>query len=298
MNTLLCHCRYNAASNADKAPTGSVGNSFPRDDRMETTKKEFHNIQTSGNPTNHRATFAGAASNNIDVCYTTGNAFTNHVVFNKSVTASTVQQLYPASAFHPVKNDLFCAPQQVKTDNGGDEPARKVLAQLKGAHEEHHTRHLYIRYDNYQVHHLAGHGMQQQQPTDHNDFSLKKLATAAPHCGSSNVLSGPVEGNTGIYSINRSGSGSNHGSNAAINIGGTNVESDHGGSGKSGSGDASGSGRADDYKSALREAALTKFHQKKKERCFHKRVTETFCFRRLFCFQRAKFSSGKLLKGR
>ncbi|GMN39063.1 hypothetical protein TIFTF001_008298 [Ficus carica] len=180
--------RYNGASNADKAPTGGVGNSVPRDNSIETTKKEFHDIQTSGNPPNHSATFAGAASNNIDVCYTTG------------------------------------------------------------------------------------HGMQQQQPTDHNDFSLKKLATAAPHCGSSNVLSGPVEGNTGNYSINRSGWGSNHGSNAAINIGGTNVKSDHGGSGKSGSGDASESGRADGNKSALREAALTKFHQKKKERCFRKRV--------------------------
>ncbi|XP_024024238.1 two-component response regulator-like APRR7 isoform X2 [Morus notabilis] len=262
--------RYNAASNSYKAPTRHAGSSFPHDNSMDTTK-DFHDIQsqTSGNPPNHGSV---AASNNVDTGCTTNNAITRHIVFNKSVASSTIQQLYPSSAFHPVKNDLNCAPQQVITDNGNHETASIMSAPSQGAHKVHHTQHLHIHYDNYQFHHHPTHGIQQQQPTDHNDFSLKKLATAPPHCGSSNVLSGPVDCNNGNCSINRSASGSNHGSSTPINVGGTNIESENGVSGNSGSGDAIGSGRADDNKAAHREAALTKFRLKRKERCFRNRV--------------------------
>ncbi|GFP83734.1 two-component response regulator-like aprr7 [Phtheirospermum japonicum] len=65
----------------------------------------------------------------------------------------------------------------------------------------------------------------------------------APHCGSTNVLSGPVDGESDVW--------------------------------KSGSGDASGSGsgnKVDEIKFAQREAALIKFRQKRKERCFKKKV--------------------------
>ncbi|XP_062117062.1 two-component response regulator-like APRR7 isoform X2 [Humulus lupulus] len=269
--------RYNVASNTNKA-TGNTGSSFPHDNSMNIMKKECQDIrsQSSGNnPFNHSS---AGTSNNIEMGFTNNNAFSSQVL-NNSVTGSTIQQSYPSSTFHPVKNDLSGAPQQVITDNADDETASVVLSHSKGAHKEHHNQHLHIHYENHQVHHHHHHhhhhhlvrGVQQQQPTD-NSFSLKKLASAAPHCGSSNVLSGPVEANTGNCSINRSASGSNHGSNAAINVGGTNIESDNGNSGKSGSGDASGSGRVDENKSAQREAALTKFRQKRKERCFRKKA--------------------------
>lgn len=111
------------------------------------------------------------------------------------------------------------------------------------------------------------------------------MAEAVPQCGSSNMLGGFVEGNAGNYSINGSASGSNHGSNGqngsstAVNAGGMNVESDNGIAGKSGSGGASGSGsgsgnRIDKNKFADREAAVTKYRQKKTERCFRKKVTD------------------------
>ncbi|PON72782.1 Two-component response regulator-like [Parasponia andersonii] len=259
--------RYNAASNNNKLPSGNAGSSFPRDNNVKVAKKECHDIrsQSCGNPPNHSSI---EASNNIEMGFTTNNALSNHVL-NKSVTASTIQQLYPSSAFHPAKNDLSCAPHQITTDNANDETASMVLVHSKGTHKEHHTQQVHIHYDNH--HHLMR-SVQQQQSNDHNGFSLKKLVTAAPHCGSSKVLSGPVEGNNGNCSIIRSVSGSNHGSSAAINVGGTNLESDNGISGKSGSGDASGSGRVDENKSAQREAALTKFRQKRKERCFRKKV--------------------------
>ncbi|KAL3628562.1 receiver domain [Castilleja foliolosa] len=107
----------------------------------------------------------------------------------------------------------------------------------------------------------------------------------APHSGLTNVLGGPANdnnNNTGNCSLNRSASGSNHGSNGqngnsiAVNDVGNknnnnnNAESDVG---KSGSGDASGSGsKVDETKFAQRRAALIKFRQKRKERCFKKKV--------------------------
>ncbi|KAF3442074.1 hypothetical protein FNV43_RR15990 [Rhamnella rubrinervis] len=275
--------RYNATSNANKAPSRNVGSSCPHDNCIEVAKKEHQDIQShsSGNPPNNNS---NGASNNIDMGSTTNNAFSESFILNKSAAAaaaaSTVQHMHPSSAFHPVKNDLSCAPQQIM-DNGDDVTVGIVLAQSKVAHKEHQIQHLHHHYDHHQVHPHLVHRIQRQQSLDNDDFSLKKLAAPAPHCGSSNVLGGPAEGNTGNYSIIGSASGSNHGSNGqngsstAINVGGTNIESDNGIAGKSGSGDGSGSGsgnRIDDNKSAQREAALTKFRQKRKERCFRKKV--------------------------
>lgn len=261
-----------------------MGSNCPHDNCIGVTKKEHQDIQShsSGNPPNNSS---NGASNNIDMGSTTNNAFSKSIVLNKSAAAAaTLQHMHASSAFHPVKNDLSCAPQRV-LDNGDDVTVGIVLAQSKVSHKEHQIQHLHHHYDHHHIHRHLVHSIQQQQSLDNNDFSLKKLAAPAPHCRSSNVLGGPVEGNTGNYSINGSVSGSNHGSNGQngsstpINVGGTNIESDNGIAGKSGSGDASGSGsgnRIDDNKSAQREAALTKFRQKRKERCFRKKVM-IFC---------------------
>lgn len=261
-----------------------MGSNSLHDNSMEVTKKENHDIRchSSSIPPNNSS---NGTSNNIDMGSTTNNASSKSTVLNKSAAASTVQHMYPSSAFHPVKNDLSFVPHQVIMDAANDVTASMVLAQSKVAQKEHQIQHLHNHCDHHQVHQHLVHGIQQQPTPDENDLSLKKLAAAAPHCGSSNVLSGAVEGNTGNYSINGSASGSNHGSNGqngsstAINVGGTNIESDNGIAGNSGSGDASGSGsanRIDDNKSAQREAALTKFRQKRKERCFRKKVM-IFC---------------------
>ncbi|PPD74495.1 hypothetical protein GOBAR_DD28571 [Gossypium barbadense] len=185
---------------------------------------------------------------------------------NKSAASSTVRSLHPSSIFQPMKNDLLSATQKVVFDKADDVSTTAGLAQARGIHHELQMQHPSNHYD--QHHHLT-HGMQQQQPPEHDDLSLKKLAADAPHCGSSNVWGGLVEGNAANYSVNGSASGSNHGSNGpngssnAVNTVGTNMESDNGIAGKSGS---------DQSKSAHREAALTKFRQKRKERCFQKKV--------------------------
>lgn len=210
---------------------------------------------------------------------TTNNNPPESLVINKSAAASTVQRLHPSSAFHPVKKDPMNATQPVLIDNANNAtvPAQSRCAQTP------QTQNLHQDYDHHHVHHPVAQTMQKQQLHDHSDLSLKKLAAAAPHCGSSNVRSGPVKGNPGNYSVNRSASGSNHGSNGqnGSNIGGTNMESDNGVAGKSGSGDGSGN-RVDENKFSRREAALTKFRQKRNERCFRKKVTDIHLFQPQF----------------
>ncbi|KAJ0234905.1 Two-component response regulator-like APRR7 [Hirschfeldia incana] len=105
-----------------------------------------------------------------------------------------------------------------------------------------------------------------------------------PQRGSSNVYNEATEGNNnnGVnYSVNGSGSGSGHGSNDpygssnGMNAGGGVNTGSANGAGGSGDGSGSGSGSgnvADENKMSQREAALTKFRQKRKERCFRKKV--------------------------
>ncbi|KAK9061451.1 hypothetical protein SSX86_018632 [Deinandra increscens subsp. villosa] len=141
--------------------------------------------------------------------------------------------------------------------------------------QELHIQHIH---HHHHVHHYHNIATDQPSLSKHDDFGLSKLAADASHCGSSNVKGGPIEGNPENNSINRSGSGSKHGSNVpngsntGVNLEVTNVESNVGVAGKSGSGDASGVGGRDHHKSAEREAALTKFRQKREARCFQKKV--------------------------
>lgn len=89
----------------------------------------------------------------------------------------------------------------------------------------------------------------------------------------------PIEGNAANYSLNGSASGSNNGSNgensrsiAAITEGAKIPTTNNELSENCGGGGGSGSG-LDQNRYTLREAALNKFRQKRKERCFGKKVT-------------------------
>lgn len=278
------HCpythRYNAGSNSNKTPTGNAGSNSPPANGLEVTNQE--NMQdirshSSSNPPNQ---CSNGDSNNIDMGSTTNNAFSKSIVTNnKSAMASTVNCLHPSAAFQPVKNDSLSVPQQA--DNVNNVTTTTMQAQSNCVHRESQIQQLCHPYDH--THQLA-HNIQRVS-SEHNDFSLKKISAAATHCGSTNVLNGHVEGNAANYSVNGSASGSNHGSNGqngsstAVNAGGLNMESDNGIGRKSRSGDASGSGsgsasgnKVDQNKVSQREAALTKFRQKRKERCFRKKV--------------------------
>ncbi|XP_022962991.1 two-component response regulator-like APRR7 isoform X2 [Cucurbita moschata] len=267
--------RYNAGSNSNKTRTGNAGsNSSPVLGLEVTNQENMQDIRShsSGNPPNQ---CSNGDSNNIDMGSTTNNAFSKSIVTNnKSAMASTVNCLNPLA--QPIKNDSLSVPQQADTINNGT--ITTIQTQSNCVHGESQIQQLCHPYDH--THLLAQNN--QQMSSERNDFSLKKIS-AATHCGSSNVLNGPVEGNAANYSVNGSASGSNHGSNGqngsstAVNAGGLNMESDNGIGRKSRSGDASGSGsgsgnEVDQDKVSQREAALTKFRQKRKERCFHKKV--------------------------
>ncbi|XP_059667725.1 two-component response regulator-like APRR7 isoform X2 [Cornus florida] len=234
---LSAFSRYNTALNACKAPNRITRSRSPlADDRS----------LANGDPL-HQSSHVG--SNKMVMGSATSKTFIKPVVLkDQSETTSTVNALLaPSSVSH---SEL----------------------QVQHIHQHHHHHH----------HHHFLHTERKQLLSNHGDLSIKFLAVDAPYCGSSNVLGGPVEGNTANCSMNRSASGSNHGSNgqngssSAVNAGGTNRESDNGLAGKSRSGDASGSRkREDENKYAHREVALTKFREKRKERCFCKKALTT-----------------------
>lgn len=257
----LCLCRYGAISNTSKAHPRNVGSSSPRGICLDVTMKEsLHDIQfhSSGNPPNQ---FSNVGGNNIDVGSAINTAFAKSLIKKSSILCS-VKHLHP-SDFHSMKEGPIYAPTA-------------VLAQSKVTHKELQDEHLYHHKNHH--HHLV-HNMQQQRPPDHNDLSLKKMAAAAPHCGSSNVLGG-TEGNNANYDIDGSslGNGQN-GSSLAVEAEGTDLEIDGGISGNSGRGGPSRSGNTVGHnKFEEREAALTKFHWKRKERCFRKKVIDVLEF--------------------
>ncbi|XP_021666148.2 two-component response regulator-like APRR3 isoform X6 [Hevea brasiliensis] len=188
-----------------------------------------------------------------------------------------------SSANQPVQNGRICSPQQVipgKVEDVGSNtvhaPFMDTKQQVEVQHQHHHHHHHHHHY-----HHHVHNIQQHQSLPDHDDISLKNMAAVAPQCGSSNVLGGRTKDNTGNYSMNGSVSGSNHGSNGqngsstALNNGLTYMESDNREAGNNGAGGISGrnSGNAlDEDRVAQRVAALSKFRQKRKERCFEKRV--------------------------
>ncbi|GMJ03040.1 pseudo-response regulator 7 [Hibiscus trionum] len=271
--------RYNTSLNANKVPVVNIGRiSSALDNNLEQTGKESVCDVRSHLANEFPNQCSNVGSDNIDMGSTTNNAFAKPAVLkNKSAASSRVGSSHPSSTFQPLKNDVLSATQKVVLDRAVGVTTKAGVAQP--GDQELQMDHPQDHYDHHN--HLACSRQQQEQPSEHHDLSLKKMAADAPHCGSSNVLGGPVEGNAANYSVNGSASGSNHGSNGpngssiAVNTLGTNMESDNGIAGKSGSGDASGSGsgiKADQSKSAHREAALTKFREKRKERCFRKKV--------------------------
>lgn len=170
-------------------------------------------------------------------------------------------------------------------------------------HHHHHVQHVHYHEHHHQTHqHKHNHTHTHDHPKQDEQTKNNNLSITPPLCGSSNMSGNNApDGNNGQSgsnngygssgngngSANGSASGSNNGSNgqngysngqnsAAVTPAGTNGESDTGiGAVKSSIGGASGTGSGsgvDINRSAQREAALTKFRQKRKERCFEKKV--------------------------
>ncbi|CAN1135426.1 Two-component response regulator-like APRR7 [Linum perenne] len=287
--------RYNAASNSNKASGGNTQSGTPVVASLHDVRNgTFHDRRSNSvnNNPNHRS---NVESNTVDMGSTTNNAFLESAVSkNKSGVISMVQHAHAPSASQPTEGDEKCIPHQISLEKADDLAGTKTVAQPSDSHMKLPNQHL----QHYGPHcHLLSE-QHHPQPAKHDDSTSKKMMTT-PHRGSSNGPGGPFEGNACNCSINGSASGSNHGSNhgsngnngssPAVHAGATNMESDNGVAGKSGSGgaDASGTGggngsdngsgsgsgdKLDPDRLLQREAALAKFRQKRKDRCFRKKV--------------------------
>ncbi|PPD89120.1 hypothetical protein GOBAR_DD13947 [Gossypium barbadense] len=234
---LSAFSRYNSGATANQAPVGNVGSCSPLDNSLEAANtdsmKNFHS-NSNNMPPNQQSN-----SNNNDMGSTTNNAFSKSAVLNDKPASKTS---VPSSALQPVQKGHATAMQPPAEDKADAAIGKKILTKAKG--------------------------------TDQQDDLCQ--------CGSSNMSSAPhVEANAGNHSSNGSAPESNHGSNGqngnitALNSRGLNLESENGLLGKGGTVGGigfGGSNGAHQNRFAQREAALNKFRQKRKERCFEKKV--------------------------
>ncbi|CAK9155104.1 unnamed protein product [Ilex paraguariensis] len=247
---LSAFSRYNTFSTANQAPTGNVCCCSPLDNSSEAAKTESaHNLQfrSTGTP-NHSS---NGSSNNNDMGSTTNGIFTKPEAFSDKPIPKSMGKV------------------DATTVNTVLTQARAMHQQVQVQHHHHHYHH----------HHHHVHNMQQQQQLPKNDdLSSRNMVAAAPHCGASNMLDTQIEGNAANYgSASGSNSRSNgqNGSSTAVMAEGVNVANDDGVAENCGAVSGSGSGSrsgVDQNCFSQREAALTKFRQKRKERCFEKKV--------------------------
>lgn len=185
-----------------------------------------------------------------------------------STTNNAVKGHHPSSAFQPVDSRrMFPSQPAAQGGNKADAVTGKMNREQSRDANQHVIFHHHLHHPHY---HMI---------SDNDDMAN---ATTL-QCGSSNML---VEGNAANHSLNGSASGSNQASNNGQNgsSGPLNVQQvDQDGKNKMAvkCGAAFGIGNADlnmvdQTRNAQREAALNKFRQKRKERCFEKKVSESY----------------------
>nr|AYC12371.1 circadian-associated protein 1 [Oncidium sp. CY-2018] len=243
-SNLSAFSRYPASLASVQAPTGHGGNST-----LETSSE--------ATPQNQGSNGSGS-SNNIDKGSTNINPVMKPGVYKDVST----------SAFHRVQSRSSDI-QPVVQETIDDVAVAPAIEQLRGSQKNVQVQHHHHHYHHYH-HHIHASNPQ----SDQDGCSVENLKPNAAYHNSSNV-------NGGIYSLNGSNSGSNHGSDgqnggssAINNNGGTNMEGDAiAVAEKIGFGGGNGSGNeAYQNRFLQREAALNKFRLKRKERNFGKKV--------------------------
>ncbi|XVF75468.1 hypothetical protein PTKIN_Ptkin13bG0190600 [Pterospermum kingtungense] len=278
---LSAFSRYNSGSIANQAPTGNIGSCSPVDNSSEAAKtdsmKNFHSNSNSMPP---KQQFNGSSNNN-DMGSTTNNAFSNPAVLSdKQASKASVEAFHPSLAFQSLQKGRISALQPLAQGKSDAALGNMTLVEARGTDQQVQMQHHHHHYHHH--HHHVHNMLLNRKLGNRDDLSLENMGAAAHQCRSSNVSSARhVEGNAANHSLNGSASGSNHGSNGqngsstALNTRGMNLESEHvvpvkgGAFGGIGFGGWNG---FDQNRLAQREAALNKFRQKRKERCFEKKV--------------------------
>lgn len=269
-------CRYNTTSNGCKTSNGIDVNGSAE------AIKDGSDIRTGSNR-NILCTTSEGIKNNVDTDSITDKLPINPAVVSKDSVdmtsnnlkaTSAVNDLNLSSVFAPTELDLNCSPQQVILVKTDDLASRALLTPIRGSPVELPVQHIH---HHHHVHHF--HSLDREQPLSNLKNMPYKNPEESQHLRSLNVVVGPVEGNAGNRSLDKSGSGSKYGSNdqnvssTIVHAGGTNVESELHREGNSGNGDASGSAsrnRKDQSRYAHEETSLTKFHHKKDRRFGYK----------------------------
>ncbi|KAL8115652.1 hypothetical protein AgCh_022234 [Apium graveolens] len=177
---------------------------------------------------------------------------------------------FQASAAQQVEHTCLPPLQSTKgTTPGKEEAHAKDSDQQFVQHHHHHYHHYH--------HHVQG--LHPQSKEDHEDHLMMNLMVDASRCGSSNMLDGHVGGNATFQNLvgsdNNRGSSGRDGSSNESNVGVTNLERDNGEKVNNGVNSINQGANEDGANkdcSSQREAALKKFRQKRKERCFEKKV--------------------------
>ncbi|XP_027345162.1 two-component response regulator-like APRR3 isoform X2 [Abrus precatorius] len=237
---LSAFSKYNTASSANQAQTGNVGSCSPLDNSSAAPNTDtMHNFPSYSNGTP-----------------------------NQQSNGSNINDMASTNTYLGTKPETY---------DKKPESIREIFKGQVGGSEQG----FQVEHTHYQLHHYnhIAHKAAVDLRSEH-DLILKSSTKAAQQCVSSNAFGGPAESNAANYGMDGNAVESDHGSNGqdgsntltirTINVGNGNVTA-----GSIGVGGIErkiiGNG-ADEGRLALREAALTKFRQKRKERCFEKRV--------------------------
>ncbi|KAL2328676.1 hypothetical protein Fmac_022103 [Flemingia macrophylla] len=271
---LSAFSKYNTATSANQARTGNVGSCSPLDNSSATPNTEgIHNFpsHSNGTPPNQQSN----GSNNINdrasintYLGTKPDAFDKKPVFLRGIGS------FNSSELQTLQNNSMSSSRK-KTS--APEEYTEIVKGLVGGSEHG----FQVEHTHYQIHHYNQISQKAavELQSDH-DLLLKSSTKAAQQCISSNAFGGPAESNAANYAVDGNAVDSDHGSNGqegsnTLTIRTVNVENGNVAAGNIGAGGMdwknNGNG-ADEGRLALREAALTKFRQKRKERCFEKRV--------------------------
>ncbi|KAE9620528.1 putative response regulator and transcription factor RR-A-type family [Lupinus albus] len=272
---LSAFSRYNTASSANQTQTGNLGRCSPLDNSsmaLNTDTAYDFPSHSNGTPPNQQSN----GSNNMnDIASTNTYLSTKPETFDQDPEPVRGVGFFNSSALQTLQNSSI-SPSQKKI-YVQEESAETIKGQVRCSEQVLQVKHNYFK-----IHHYnrIAHKATPDQRSDPNDPLLKSLTTAAKQCVSSNALGGPSESNSADFGMNGNAVETDHDGNRqdgstntlairAINVKNGNVTAGIGVGGINGRNIGNG---VDEGRIALREAALTKFRQKRKERCFDKKV--------------------------
>ncbi|XLR13085.1 hypothetical protein S83_041023 [Arachis hypogaea] len=273
---LSAFSKYNTASSANQAQTGNVGSCSPLDNSLAAPNAEtLHNFPSHSNSTPPNQQSNGSNNTN-DMASTNACLGTKPETLDKKPESARGIGSFNSSALQTVQHNSITSSQKKISAQG--EYAEIVKGQVECSEQG-----LQLQQNHYQIHHYnhIAHKAALDLRSGHDDPSMKGSSKAAQQCVSSNVFGGPAESNAANFGIDGNAAESDHGSNGqdacsnTLTVRTMNVENGNVASGSNGGGcnDRKNIGNgADEERMALREAALTKFRQKRKERCFEKKV--------------------------